>query len=170
MSQGTAATGLGRGRSELGMAALLGAAGLLVAWDASGRHAPYSQSDPVGPRTVPYLVAALLVGCAAWLAVDVLRGGRGEAEGGEDIDLRHPAEWRTVALLVAVLLANILLIDLLGWVVSGAMLFWGSVWALGSRHPARDAVVSVTLSVTTFYGFYLGLGIHLPAGILDGLL
>ena len=159
-----------RGRSELGMAALLGAAGALVAWDAAHLHATYSQSDPVGPRAVPFLVAALLVGCAVWLAVDVLRGGQGEAEGGEDVDLTHPTEWRTVVPLVAVFLANVVLIDRLGWVLSGAMLFWGSVWALGSRHLVRDALVSVALSTLTFYGFYLGLGIYLPAGILDGVL
>jgi putative tricarboxylic transport membrane protein len=165
----TAATAL-RGRSELGMAALLGAAGALVLWDAVHLHAPYSQSDPVGPRTVPYLVAALLVGCAVWLAADVLRGGRGEAEGGEDVDLSHPTEWRTVVPLVGVFLANVVLVDLLGWVISGALLFWGSAWALGSRHHVRDAVISLLLSVATFYGFYLGLGIYLPAGILEGVL
>ena len=115
-------------------------------------------------------MAALLLSCAVWLAVDVLRGGRGEAEGGEDVDLDHPTEWRTVVPLVAVFLANILLIDRLGWVISGAILFWGSVWALGSRHYVRDALVAVALSVLTFYGFYLGLGIYLPAGILEGVL
>ena len=159
-----------QGRSELCFVALLGAVGGLVLWDATQLSAPYSQSDPVGPRTVPYLVAALLLSCAVWLAVDVLRGGRGEAEGGEDVDLDHPTEWRTVVPLVAVFLANILLIDRLGWVISGAILFWGSVWALGSRHYVRDALVAVALSVLTFYGLYLGLGIYLPAGILEGVL
>ena len=71
--------------------------------------------------------------------------------------------------LVAVFLANILLIDRLGWVISGAIL------VLGQRVGARvgttcDALVAVALSVLTFYGFYLGLGIYLPAGILEGVL
>ncbi len=42
--------------------------------------------------------------------------------------------------------------------------------ALGSRHYVRDALIAVALSVLTFYGFYLGLGIYLPAGILEGVL
>ncbi len=159
-----------QGRSELGMAALLGAAGALVLWDAVHLHAPYSESDPVGPRAVPYLISALLIGCAVWLATDVLRGGKGVAEEGEDVDLEHPTEWRTVVPLVGVFLANVLLVDRLGWVVSGALFFWGSVWALGSRHYVRDAVISVVLSVATFYGFYLGLGIYLPSGVLQGVL
>jgi putative tricarboxylic transport membrane protein len=163
-------TTLLRGRSELGLAVLLGAVGVLVLWDASKLQVQYSQADPVGPKAVPYIVAALLLGCAVWLAVDVLRGGHGEAEGGEDIDLSHPSEWRVVVPLVVAFLANILLIDVLGWVISGTILFWGSVWALGSRHYVRDFFVSVTLSLATFYGFYAGLGIFLPAGLLDGVL
>lgn len=159
-----------QGRSELGFAALLGAVGAVVLWDAARLSAPYSQSDPVGPRTMPLLVGALLLLCAAWLVVDVLRGGHGEAEGGEDVDLTHPTEWRTVVPLVAVFLANTLLVDLLGWVLSGTLLFWGSVWALGSRHYVRDALVSLVLSLLTFYGFFVGLGIALPSGLLEGVL
>jgi len=159
-----------RGRSELGMAALLGAVAALVLWDAVHLHAPYSQSDPVGPRAVPYLVAALLAACAVWLTVDVLRGGHGESEAGEDVDLSHASDWRTVLPLVGVFLANVLLVETLGWVVSGTMLFWGSVWALGSRRYVRDALVAFALSLLTFYGFYLGLGIYLPSGLLEGVL
>ena len=158
------------GRSELGVALLLGVVGVVVLVDAAGIHAPYSQSDPVGPRTVPFIVAGLLLVCAATLAVNVLRGGHGEAEEGEDVDLTAPTEWRVVLPLVGAFVANVLLIDLLGWVVSGALLFWGSSWALGSRHPVRDAVISLALSLATFYGFYLGLGIQLPAGVLEGVL
>lgn len=166
----TSSTSRLRGRSELGMALMLGAVGGLVLWDAAQLQAPYSQSDPVGPKTVPYLVAGLLFLCAMWLVADVVRGGRGESESGEDVDLSHPTEWRVVVPLVAAFVANILLIDRLGWVISGTLLFWGSVWALGSRHLVRDFVVSLVLALVTFYGFYAGLGIFLPAGVLEGVL
>ena len=162
-------TGL-KGRSELGVALLLGAAGVLVFLDANGLVTPYSKSDPVGPKTVPFIVAGMLVVCAVLLAVNVLRGGKGEAEGGEDVDLTHPADWKTVLPLAGAFVANILLIDWAGWVISGTVLFWGSAWALGSRHYIRDGIISVALSVLTFYGFYLGLGIPLPAGLLEGVL
>jgi putative tricarboxylic transport membrane protein len=130
----------------------------------------FTAADPVGPRPVPFLISALLIGCAVLLAVDVVRGGKGEVEGGEDIDLSHPVDWVTVGLLLAAFIANILLIDWAGWAISGAILFWGSVFALGSRHYVRDALVSVAMSLITFYGFYLGLGIELPAGLLQGVL
>jgi putative tricarboxylic transport membrane protein len=157
-------------RAELGVSLLLGVVGAAVLLDAARLDVPYSQSDPVGPRTVPFLVGGLLLVCAVTLAVNVLRGGRGEAEEGEDIDLTAPTEWRVVLPLLGAFLANILLIDVLGWVLSGAMRFFGSSWALGSRHLVRDAVISVTLALVTFYGFYVGLGILLPAGVLEGVL
>jgi putative tricarboxylic transport membrane protein len=159
-----------KGRSELGIAALLGAVGALVLIDAARLVVPYSQSDPVGPKTVPIIVGALLLVCAVMLAVNVLRGGRGEAEAGEDVDLTHPSDWKTVLPLAGAFIANILLIDWAGWVISGTVLFWGSVWALGSRHYVRDGLISLALSLLTFYGFYLGLGIALPAGLLEGIL
>jgi putative tricarboxylic transport membrane protein len=115
-------------------------------------------------------VAGLLVVCALLLAVNVLRGGKGEAEGGEDVELGHPADWKTVLPLAGAFILNILLIDWAGWVISGTVLFWGSLLALGSRHYVRDGIISVLLSLLTFYGFYLGLGIALPAGLLEGIL
>lgn len=162
-------TGL-KGRSELGVALLLGAAGVMVFLDANGLATPYSKSDPVGPKTVPFIVAGMLVVCAVLLAINVLRGGKGEAEGGEDLDLTHPADWKTVLPLAGAFILNILLIDWAGWVIAGTVLFWGSVLALGSRRYVRDGLISVALSLLTFYGFYLGLGIALPAGLLEGIL
>ena len=162
-------TGL-KGRAELGVALLLGAAGVVVFVDANRLVTPYSQSDPVGPKTVPYIVAGLLVVSAVLLAINVFRGGQGEAEGGEDVDLTHPADWKTVLPLAGAFILNILLIDWAGWVISGTVLFWGCVLALGSRHYIRDGLISVAMSLLTFYGFYLGLGIALPAGLLEGIL
>jgi putative tricarboxylic transport membrane protein len=159
-----------KGRSELGVAGLLLALGGLVLWDASHINAGLAQSGPVGPTAVPILIGALLIVCAAALAVDVLRGGRGEAEGGEDVDLGHPTDWRTVLLLVAAFLANVVLINPVGWWFSGAVLFWGCTYALGSRHYFRDAVIAFAMSFLTYYVFAGGLGISLPAGVLQGIL
>lgn len=72
--------------------------------------------------------------------------------------------------MVAVFAANIALIDLLGWVISGALLFYGLAIVLGSRHFIRDLAISIALSLITFYGFAIGLGVGLPAGILQGIL
>jgi putative tricarboxylic transport membrane protein len=100
----------------------------------------------------------------------VLRGGHGEAETGEDVDLSHPSDWRTMLLLVAAFLANVALIDRVGFPISGAVLFWGAAYALGSRHWLRDPLIALVLSFLTYFIFAQGLGIGLPAGILEGVL
>jgi putative tricarboxylic transport membrane protein len=75
-----------------------------------------------------------------------------------------------VLLLVGAFLANVALIDVVGWWFSGAVLFWGCVYALGSRHYVRDAVLAFAMSFLTYYLFAGGLGIALPAGVLQGIL
>jgi putative tricarboxylic transport membrane protein len=159
-----------KGRSELGVAVLLLVLGVVTLWDATRVATGVAQAGVVGPRAVPYLVGGLLVVCAVALAVDVLRGGHGEAEGGEDVDLSHPSDWRTVLMLVAAFLANVVLIDTVGWWLSGAVLFFGCTYALGSRRYVRDAVIAFALSFGTYYVFAVGLGIFLPAGVLQGIL
>ena len=159
-----------QGRSEFGVALFLGALGLLVVVSALLLPESRIARGPVGPAAVPVVVGGLLVVTSVFLAIDVWRGGRGEPEGGEDIELTGGSDWRTVAMLAAAFLANALLIEPLGWVFSGAILFWGSAFALGSRHYVRDAVIAVALSIGSFYLFALGLGIVLPPGILRGIL
>ena len=158
------------GRSELGVALFLGALGVLVVVSALLLPESRIARGPVGPAAVPLVVGGLLIVSSVFLAVDVLRGGRGEPEGGEDIELGGGTDWRTVGMLAAAFLANALLIESLGWVFSGAILFWGSAFALGSRHHVRDVVLAFAMSIGTFYLFALGLGIVLPPGILRGIL
>ncbi len=159
-----------QGRSELGVALLLLVLGGWALIDAQQLDAAAGTSGPVGPKTVPVAVGILLIVTAVLLAIDILRGGRGEQEAGEDVDLSHGSDWKTLGLLVAAFVANILLIDRLGWPVSGAVLFFGTTFALGSRHLIRNAIISIALSVGTWYLFNLGLGIALPVGILKGIL
>jgi putative tricarboxylic transport membrane protein len=159
-----------RGRSELGICVLLAALGVLVLIDASRIPTDFTPRGPVGPAAVPVVVGVALLVIAVLLARDVLRGGHGEAEMGEDVDLSNPSDWRTVLLLIAAFLANVVLIDRVGFPISGALLFWGSAYALGSRHYLRDPLIALALSVITYLIFARGLGIGLPAGPLEGVL
>ncbi len=161
---------LEQGRSEYGVALFLGALGVLVIVQALLLPESQVARGPVGPAAVPVVVGSLLIITSVFLAIDVRRGGRGEPEGGEDIELGGGTDWRTVGLLAAAFIANALLIEPLGWVFSGAILFWGAAFALGSRHYIRDAVIAFALSIGSWYLFALGLGIVLPPGILRGIL
>ncbi|HET6705160.1 tripartite tricarboxylate transporter TctB family protein [Amycolatopsis sp.] len=153
-------------RSELGVSAVLVGLGVLVLVDALTIHTDFAQRGPIGPKAVPVVVGSLLIVVALLLARDVLRGGRGEAEGGEDVDLTAPADWRTVLLLCAAFLANAALIGVAGFPISGAVLFWGAAYALGSRHFVRDPLIAAGLSVATFLIFNNLLGVPLPGGPL----
>jgi putative tricarboxylic transport membrane protein len=160
----------GQGRSELVVALFLLALGALVLFDTAQMTIGLGQRGPVGPRAVPTVVGVLLLVVAVLLAVDVLRGGRGEPEGGEDVDLSHRADWRAVLIIAGAFLANVVLIERVGWPISGAVLFFGCAYALGSRRYIRDALIAVALSVSTWYLFVVGLGINLPVGLLKGIL
>jgi len=159
-----------RDHSELGVCALLLALGVLVLGDALTMDVDITQRGPVGPKTVPVFVGAGLLLVAALLAVDVLRGGRGQAESGEDVDLSEPADWRTVLLLTGVFLGFAVLIEPLGFPVAGALLFWGAAFVLGSRRPDRDPLIAAVISLITYAVFNNLLGVPLPGGPLMGVL
>ncbi|MEV2213561.1 tripartite tricarboxylate transporter TctB family protein [Streptomyces sp. NPDC050997] len=156
--------------SELGVCVLLLALGVLVLTDALTMDVDITQRGPVGPKTVPVVVGIGLLVIAALLAVDVLRGGRGQAETGEDIDLSEPADWRTVLLLTGVFLGAAVLIEPVGFPVAGALLFWGAAFALGSRRLDRDPLIAAVLSLVTYALFNNLLGVPLPGGPLMGAL
>ena len=159
-----------QGRSEYGVALLLGALGLLVIVSALLLPESKIARGPVGPAAVPIVVGTLLEVVSCILALDEFRGGRGEPEGGEDVELTGGSDWRTVLLLAAAFVSNALLIETLGWPFSGAILFWGCAFALGSWHVIRDAVIALALSFGSWYLFAFGLGVVLPVGILKGIL
>ena len=117
----------------------------------------------VGPKLFPWLVAAglLLVGVA------LLREARAGA-------VAHPSGFELDAppLLVvsAGLVAQMLLMQPAGFAIASAVLFVAVSWAFGSRRPARDAAIGLVLCLAVQVAFTRGLGLTLPAGVLDGLL
>lgn len=159
-----------RENSELGVSLLLLVIGALVLTDALTMDVAVAQRGPIGPKTVPIVVGIGLLIVAVLLAIDVLRGGRGEAETGEDIDLSEPSDWRTVLFLAGVFLGFAVLIGPLGFPIAGALLFWGASFALGSRHLDRDPLIAAGLSLFTYFVFNNLLGVPLPGGPLMGVL
>ena len=157
-----------RDTGQFALAALLVVIGAYTVYDATSLRIGFA--DPVGPRAFPYLIGSVLVVLGVLLAVVAYRGDQPESEGGEDVDLTVPPDWLTVLKLIGVLVFTIVTVDVLGWAISGAALFAGSAWALGSRTLVRDVLIGIVLGVTSWYAFYSGLGIELSPGILDGIL
>ncbi|HEX2285625.1 MAG TPA: tripartite tricarboxylate transporter TctB family protein [Mycobacterium sp.] len=150
--------------------AVLVAVGAFLIFDALTLEAGFAKVDPVGPKFFPIVIGIALIALAVILAIAIPRGSKGEAELGEDIDPNTPADWRTVGMLVGLFVAVIVLVNPLGWAITGTLLFAGAATILGNRHYIRNLVLGAVLAVASFYAFYSGLGIPLPAGILDGIL
>jgi putative tricarboxylic transport membrane protein len=124
----------------------------------------------LGPRAMPYLVGGLLVVSGVSVLVAVLRGKTAGADDGEDIDPRANTDWRTVFLLVAVVVVHIVLIEPLGWPVAATALFTGTAVILGARPWWRAGLLSLAIALVIQAAMVGGLGVSLPAGpLLDGL-
>lgn len=157
-------------RAQYALCAGLAGLGVVLLTDAARIGHATSSNDPVGPRPVPVILGILLLVTATLYAVDVFRGGVGSPEEGEDVDLSSGSDWKTLALLAGFFVLNAVLIQPLGWVISGTILFAGSAFALGNRHHVRGLLFGLGLALATFYAFAIGLDINLPAGILQGIL
>ena len=154
-------------KAQYGLAAALLLVGVYTLIDARGLNVGFG--DPIGPRVFPYVIGTGMIVLSILLALATARGDVAEAEAGEDVDLTTPADWVTVGKLVGILVLNLLLVNVLGWAITGALLFAGAAWALGSRTLLRDVLVGAVLAVGSWY-FFWGLGVPLPPGVLDGIL
>ena len=157
-------------RAQFLVCGLFAAIGTFVIVDAMRLGNAYTKVDPLGPKFVPIVIGSAMLACAAVFAVAILRGSTGIAEEGEDIDLSEPSDWRTVGLLVSVFGVTIVVINPFGWPLTATFLFAASAIILGNKHYLRNIAIGAALAFTSFYAFYVGLGIPLPAGILDGIL
>lgn len=148
--------------SEFGVVGLLAGLGVLMLLETQQISSGIGTVRTLSPRVVPYFVAGFLLVVAALLALDIVRGGRGEQEAGEDVDLSHGTEWRTLLGLAALVAGSGQLIPLIGFPAAGALLFFGTTRILGSRRLVVDLVVSVTIPLVAFLVFTQALGIYLP--------
>jgi putative tricarboxylic transport membrane protein len=146
------------------------AVGAFLIVDAMSISDGFAKVDPVGPRLFPLAIGIGLILLAVVLAIAIPRGSRGEADAGEDIDPDMTSDWRTVGMLIALFVATIVLVNPLGWTITGGLFFAGAATVLGSKHYIRNILIGAVLGIVSFYAFYSGLGIPLPAGILDGIL
>ncbi|MFO6454433.1 MULTISPECIES: tripartite tricarboxylate transporter TctB family protein [unclassified Aeromicrobium] len=156
-------------RAQYGLAAFVTVVGIVVLVDASGLDAGFAD-QPVQPYAFSYAIGSVLVVLGVLMAVATWRGDVAQPEEGEDVDLSGGLDWTTLLQLVAVIVVVVALINWLGWAIMGAFLFAASARILGSRRLLLDVGVGIALALLTWYGFYVGLGIPIPAGVLDGVL
>ena len=183
-----------RGRSELSVAVVLYALAVFltvgtISMNVQGTAVP-------GPQFFPVLVCVLLYAVATALTITVLRSpsvpdtrkhpDHGNFSGdmlrdlaglpdeqtsaGDSGTWRTYSDWRTVGLVVGGVAVFTAVLNILGWILSAAFLFWIICYALGSKRPVFDVGVSLLFSSAIQLAFNAGLGLNLPSGFLGGLL
>lgn len=186
------------GRSELVVVAgVLVLAGFMT-YGTATMQVPADVAFP-GPQFFPMLVSGFLWLAGIGLLIEVLRTSRRAHVADDPVEISNemledlgaidatgelrvvspedvastakPAavDWRTLGVTVAALAGFIVVLPVLGWILSAAALFWAISWAFGSRRPLLDIGVAVIVSSLVQLAFGAGLGLSLPAGILEGL-
>jgi putative tricarboxylic transport membrane protein len=156
---------LRRHQTLIGIGALV-LAGLL-AWGA--RTIPGEAGyGGVGPNFLPWVVAAVLLGCGAFLVLEARRGGWRHVE---EPSGAARGDWPSLAWVVAGIVANAALLTTLGFILSCTLCYLLAVRGLrrsegkptgGARGLALDFVTGFLIAGPAFWLFTKLLGINLP--------
>lgn len=124
-------------------------------------------SDKPGPTFFPWLLAIVGYALAAALTVHYLRHPDELAR--EETKYRTYTDWVSVAWIVGGLVTFAVLLDVLGWILAAALLFWCVTRAFASKRPLFDISAALLVSSLVFLVFGVLLDVPLPSGILGGL-
>lgn len=151
MTEGSSSTSPLSGRIT---ALALIAVAIIVGIGASQIEYAFS-SDPLGPRAFPYLLAAILGLCGVWYLISP---GEADPWPGADTLVRSAA-------LIVVCAVAIAVMNLVGFIVSAAVICGVTAWMFGAA-PAMAAIIGVAQALFWYVLFKIALGTYLPAGTL----
>ncbi|KPG86474.1 hypothetical protein AEQ27_04250 [Frigoribacterium sp. RIT-PI-h] len=178
------ADGFWRRRTGLIVPGLMLVIGLALVVGTVTMRVPDTATSP-GPQVFPAIVAALVLIVAVLLAIDVLRkpeaatveiaqpAAPGDVDDldldGEPVERRPTSNHRALLGALGTVVVFIAALTPLGWLLAGAVLFWGIARSLGSRRPVFDIFLALAISSIVQLAFSAGLGLNLPPGILEGI-
>jgi putative tricarboxylic transport membrane protein len=152
----------GLARGDLGIAIGVILLGLIAAWQTT--EIPQSAYAAVGPRAFAWAASAMLVVMGVFLAIDALRGGWSH-----ETDEFGEVDWPGGLWMLAGLVANVALIDVIGFILASTVLFVFTARAFGSRLIARDAAIGFALAFVAYIGFDRVLGYKIGSGLIERL-
>jgi len=149
----------GPDRAVLVIAAVLALTGLGIAWSTygAGNTAAYT---PVGPKTVPYIIAAALVVLGILTAIAGLRGDFPE----RDVPDVPPMLW-----IVGGLVVQLLTMKTVGFSIATGLLFAATARGFGRGPLWQTVPIGIVFSFVIWFVFAKGLQLSLPAGPLERL-
>jgi putative tricarboxylic transport membrane protein len=154
------------GRSGLVVPAVLAAFSTYLLIGCLTMEIPEGTDFP-GPTFYPLLLVVAGYVLTALLTVLYLRSPEHVAETSGRAWRTH-SDWSAVAWSAGGFLAFALTIELLGWILAAALLFWCVARGFGSRRPLFDISLALLLSSAIYLAFSAGLGLNLPSGLLGG--
>ena len=119
----------------------------------------------VGPTVFPYMTAAGLAVLSVLLLVAAARGGWQPEE-----EKETPTDWKAMGFVAAGLIANVLLIQPLGFTAASVVMFVLVCFGFGSRHPLRDGLIALVLALAAYFGFARALGVNIGAGSIENVM
>jgi putative tricarboxylic transport membrane protein len=140
------------------------ALGLVIAFDTARMQVPPTYAR-VGPQVFPYIAGVALAGAGLFFVIETMLG-RATALRPEN----EVTDWNALAAISVGFLAQIVLIERIGFILSSACLFLAVAWGFGSRRTVRDGAIALLLSSVVYVVFTRLLNLQLPGGPFTGLL
>ncbi len=153
----------GLARGDLGIAIGVIALGIVAAWQTT--EIPQSAYAAVGPRVFAWAAAVMLIVMGGFLALAALRGGWSH-----ETDEFGEVDWTGGLWMVGGLVANLGLIDVIGFILASTVLFMFTARAFGSGRLVRDAIVGFLLAFVSYVGFDRVLGYKIGTGLIERLI
>ena len=155
--------------SRLAMPELLIGIGLLacaaaVAWQTLAIPVSPLYSK-VGPTVFPYITMTGMIALSLLLILAAVRGGWQPQE-----EKETPTDWKAMGIVVAGLVANLVLIQPLGFTAASVIMFVLVCYGFGSKHTLRDALTGLILALAAYFGFARALGVNIGAGFIENQL
>ncbi|MBM3130106.1 MAG: tripartite tricarboxylate transporter TctB family protein [Chloroflexi bacterium] len=128
----------------------------------------------LGPDAFPKAIGVLMLILSGVYVLQSFRGLGREDEtraaiiGAEDKVGTH-IEWKTIALMLGVMLVYVFLFEPLGYPIATFLMFVTGAAILDRRHWKRDTLIAAVASFGFYFTFSLVLRVQLPAGPLRWL-
>jgi putative tricarboxylic transport membrane protein len=116
-------------------------------------------STLVSAGPYPWLVLAGLVLCG-------LAAGRGAFRSAQASTREIPHGAAPLLLVLTGVVLHLLLAEWAGFVIAATLLFWFTARAFDQRHPVRDGIFALGVSIVSYLLFARVLELQLPAGLL----
>ncbi|WP_173934705.1 tripartite tricarboxylate transporter TctB family protein [Chelativorans sp. Marseille-P2723] len=121
----------------------------------------------VGPTVFPYAVGAVLIILGLFLLRDAVQQ-RWICEA-TDPDVPRP-DFVPIAWVVGALLANLVLIERIGFILSSTLMYALVAKGFGARRIWLAALVGFLLALVAYYGFARVLNLRMGSGFIEDLL